>query len=75
MLTDKIYDFYSDMNVHTNDELYDCFNAYENEERHILRGMQQAMKRNDILLNVGYGEWMLNPQRVVSVDENGNVIM
>lgn len=67
MLTNRIRDFYSDGIVHANGELYKCMNAHTEEDRHVIRGTQQVLKQQDWLIHVGYGKWMVNPQRIMMI--------
>ena len=68
MITKKIREFYSDGKVHTNAEAYEYLDAQTEEEQHTVRGIQQALKKQDWLINVGRGSWMINPQRVLHVE-------
>ena len=68
MITEKIREFYSDEQVHTNTEAYEYLDAQTEEEQHTIRGIQQALKKQNWLINVGRGSWMINPQRVLHVE-------
>ena len=68
MIVDRIREFYSDEQVHTNEELYEHLDAQTEEARHNARGIQQTLKRQDWLINVGRGSWAINPQRVLYVE-------
>ena len=63
MITERIKEFYRDEQVHTNAEVYEYLDAQTKEEQHTIRGIQQTLKKQDWLINVGRGSWMINKQR------------
>ncbi len=63
-MLEEMRKFYGDGRVYSNEELYEHFEELYGdddleEQNHNLRGLQQTMKRNGELENVGHGLWRL----------------
>ena len=61
-MLEAMKEFYADAMPHSNQELYDYFKELIGEEnpdeqRHLLRGLQQTLKRDNELVNIGHGIW------------------
>ena len=62
--TDTMREYYADGRPHSNQALYDFFDQlYGTQDRdsrnHVLRALQQELKKNGELVNVGFGVWKL----------------
>lgn len=59
VMTNELLAIYSDGEIHSNDEVYQIMQTVDDNEKHIIRGLQQNLKKSGFIENYGYRCWKL----------------
>lgn len=59
MNAQKLLEIYEDGYLHSNEEVYQLLNATDNHAKHLIRGLQQCLKRAGKIENFAYGYWQI----------------
>ena len=59
MMTKKLLEVYEDGYLHSNAEVYQILHATDDYTKHLIRSLQQHLKKSGKIENFAYGYWQL----------------
>lgn len=59
MMTQKLLEIYEDGFLHNNEEVYQILNATDDRAKHLIRSLQQHLKKAGKIENFAYGYWQI----------------